>query len=212
MPKYATGKYAKAISDRSGLEFPYREMVREWNGFLVHYSEYEPKRPQLDPRFHGGDPQALRNARPQPASVDSLILLPNDTQSRKHIQQYLSLYHWSRSSFIPRGLVYKPTYSCDSKICCLCHVSYCKSISDHFYRNNLWFHICFSCYTYYKLNEVCHQADEYAPTLMDYCYNYLKRLTDTDTVSSVYKNNNKRIYDSMDTVGIEWSRDVRKKM
>ena len=31
MAKYATGKYAKAISDRSGMEFPYREMVRmEW--------------------------------------------------------------------------------------------------------------------------------------------------------------------------------------
>ena len=30
MAKYATGKHARAISDRSGLEFPYREMVREW--------------------------------------------------------------------------------------------------------------------------------------------------------------------------------------
>jgi len=29
MSKYATGKRSKAISDRSGLEFPYREMVRE---------------------------------------------------------------------------------------------------------------------------------------------------------------------------------------
>jgi hypothetical protein len=29
MSKYATGKYAKAISDRSGMEFPYREMLRE---------------------------------------------------------------------------------------------------------------------------------------------------------------------------------------
>ena len=47
MTKYATGKYAKAISDRSGLEFPYREMVREWNGSLVHVSEFEPKQPQL---------------------------------------------------------------------------------------------------------------------------------------------------------------------
>ena len=28
MPKYASGKYAKAISDRSGLEFPYNEMVK----------------------------------------------------------------------------------------------------------------------------------------------------------------------------------------
>jgi hypothetical protein len=32
MPKFATGKYSKAISDRSGLAFPYNEMVFEWNG------------------------------------------------------------------------------------------------------------------------------------------------------------------------------------
>ena len=30
----ARGKYAKAISDRSGMEFPYNEMVKEWNGHL----------------------------------------------------------------------------------------------------------------------------------------------------------------------------------
>ena len=75
---FAKGKRSMAISDRSGMAFPYREMVREWNGFLVHYSEYESKQPQLDPRFHGGDPQALRNARPQPASKASLILLTNN--------------------------------------------------------------------------------------------------------------------------------------
>ena len=49
MAKYATGKYAKAISDRSGMEFPYKEMVREWNGAFVHVSEFEPKQPQLEP-------------------------------------------------------------------------------------------------------------------------------------------------------------------
>ena len=75
---FARGKRSMAISDRSGMAFPYREMVKEWNGFLVHYSEYEPKQPQLDPRFHGGDPQALRNARPQPAAVTSLIMLSNN--------------------------------------------------------------------------------------------------------------------------------------
>jgi len=32
----------------------------------------------LDPRFHGGDPQALRNSRPQPAAVTSLIMLSNN--------------------------------------------------------------------------------------------------------------------------------------
>jgi hypothetical protein len=75
---FARGKRSMSISDRSGMAFPYSEMVKEWNGFLVHYSEYEPKQPQLDPRFHGGDPQALRNARPQPAAKTSLIMLSNN--------------------------------------------------------------------------------------------------------------------------------------
>ena len=43
-------KYAKAISDRSGMEFPYSEMVTEWNGSFVHISEYEDKHPQLELR------------------------------------------------------------------------------------------------------------------------------------------------------------------
>ena len=37
----ASGKYAQAISDRSGFAFPYREMLKEWNGSLVHKSEFE---------------------------------------------------------------------------------------------------------------------------------------------------------------------------
>ena len=78
MGRYAAGKYAYAISDRSGLRFPYDEMVREWNGSLVHTSEYEPKQPQLEPKPVGSDAQALYNPRPQPASKTSLILLnPN---------------------------------------------------------------------------------------------------------------------------------------
>jgi hypothetical protein len=64
MAKYATGKHSKAISDRSGLEFPYREMVREWNGALVHISEFEPKQPQLEPKPMNGDAISLRNVRP----------------------------------------------------------------------------------------------------------------------------------------------------
>ena len=32
MAKYAKGKYALAISDRSGQAFPWRQMVTEWNG------------------------------------------------------------------------------------------------------------------------------------------------------------------------------------
>tara|TARA_R100000353_G_scaffold106238_1_gene76514 strand:- start:144 stop:479 length:336 start_codon:yes stop_codon:yes gene_type:complete len=71
MAKYATGKFAQRISDRSGVAFPYNEMVREWNGSTVHISEFEAKHPQLDPRYHPTDPQSLQNAKPQtiPATV-----------------------------------------------------------------------------------------------------------------------------------------------
>ena len=71
MAKYATGKFAQRISDRSGMAFPYNEMVREWNGSTVHISEFEAKHPQLDPRYHPTDPQSLQNAKPQtiPATV-----------------------------------------------------------------------------------------------------------------------------------------------
>ena len=78
MGKYASGKRSLAISDRSGMAFPYTEMVREWNGSLVHTSEYEAKQPQLEPKPVGSDPQALYNPRPQPASKTSLILLNNN--------------------------------------------------------------------------------------------------------------------------------------
>ena len=78
MAKYASGKRSLAISDRSGMAFPYTEMVREWNGSLVHTSEYEPKQPQLEPKPVGSDPQALYNPRPQPESKTSLILLGNN--------------------------------------------------------------------------------------------------------------------------------------
>ena len=52
---YAKGKYAKFISDRSGMEFPYNEMVKEWNGSRVHKSEFEPKTPQDNPKRHTSD-------------------------------------------------------------------------------------------------------------------------------------------------------------
>ena len=61
---FAKGRYAKAISDRSGMEFPYNEMIKEWNGSFVHISEYEEKQPQLEIRVRGGDAQGLRDARP----------------------------------------------------------------------------------------------------------------------------------------------------
>ena len=73
---YAKGKYAIAISDRSGLQFPYNEMVKEWNGAWVHTSEYEPKAPQLMPHEHSPDPQALEHPRPARVAPATTQLLP----------------------------------------------------------------------------------------------------------------------------------------
>ena len=38
-------------------------MVREWNGSIVHVSEFEPKQPQLEPRPSSADAISLRNVR-----------------------------------------------------------------------------------------------------------------------------------------------------
>ena len=50
-------------------------MVKEWNGSLVHISEFEPKHPQLDPPHHKADAIALKNPRvmkfQQPTTVAS---------------------------------------------------------------------------------------------------------------------------------------------
>tara|TARA_Y100000114_G_scaffold32250_1_gene27760 strand:- start:835 stop:1773 length:939 start_codon:yes stop_codon:yes gene_type:complete len=65
MSKFASGKNAKAISDRSGFQYPYRLMRREWNGLLVGPDEFEPKHPQLGPFRKVSDPQALVDSRPE---------------------------------------------------------------------------------------------------------------------------------------------------
>ena len=40
-------------------------MVKEWNGSTVHYTEFEPKHPQLEPLPIITDAQSLENAKPQ---------------------------------------------------------------------------------------------------------------------------------------------------
>ena len=72
---YARGKYAKAISDRSGMAFPYNEMVKEWNGSFVHKSEFETKHPQIKRKHIKGDAIALANARPRPPENQKEFLL-----------------------------------------------------------------------------------------------------------------------------------------
>jgi len=73
MPRYATGKYAQRISDRSGMAFPYNEMVQEWNGSWVHITEFESKHPQLEPKYHPNDSQSLQYAKPQVIGTTVLL-------------------------------------------------------------------------------------------------------------------------------------------
>jgi len=75
---HSGGKFAIAISDRSGLQFPYTEMVKEWTGAWVHTSEYEAKAPQLMPHEHSPDPQSLLRPRPARVAPDTTRLLPVD--------------------------------------------------------------------------------------------------------------------------------------
>lgn len=64
MGKFAVGKKAYGISDRSGFRYRLNDMQKEWTGMLVGRDEFEVKQPQLNPRRKVIDPQALRDARP----------------------------------------------------------------------------------------------------------------------------------------------------
>ena len=48
----------------------------EW--FFVHYTEYEPKQPQLEPKPIGGDGIALLNVRPARTEFPTEDFLPNN--------------------------------------------------------------------------------------------------------------------------------------
>ena len=78
MARFAKGRRALAISDRSGAAFPYREMVQEWTGAWVHNSEFEAKQPQLEPHPVGADPQGLQHAFPARTEFAVQDILPNN--------------------------------------------------------------------------------------------------------------------------------------
>jgi|TARA_R100000656_G_C3933493_1_gene125326 hypothetical protein len=72
MAKYALGKNAYGISDRSGFRYRLHRMRKEWTGMLVGFDEYEPKHPQLGPVRKFSDPQALKN--PRPDRVEPVVI------------------------------------------------------------------------------------------------------------------------------------------
>jgi len=78
MGNLSKGRYALFISDRSGLAYPYTEMVKEWNGARVHTSEYEPKQPQLEPKPYTASPQGLPHPRPARTEFPTTDFLPDN--------------------------------------------------------------------------------------------------------------------------------------
>lgn len=78
MSKFASGKYAYAISDRSGQRYRYKDMRKEWNGALVGKDEFESKHPQLGPFRSVIDAQAIKDARPSRVEPKPEVLLKKD--------------------------------------------------------------------------------------------------------------------------------------
>lgn len=76
MAKFAVGKYAYGISDRSGFRYRLKDMRMEWNGFLVGKDEWESKHPQLEPRRKSTDAEAIRNPRPENNIISATVSFP----------------------------------------------------------------------------------------------------------------------------------------
>jgi hypothetical protein len=61
---FTLGKYAKAICDRCGDKIKYQSLRKEWTGFLVCRSCWEPKTALEFPSNFPTDPEALKEPRP----------------------------------------------------------------------------------------------------------------------------------------------------
>jgi len=69
---FATGKFSFGLCDYCGQRYPYKILRKNWRGFKVCPSDYEPKEPQLEPLRYRGDAIALLEPRPdrkEPLSI-----------------------------------------------------------------------------------------------------------------------------------------------
>jgi hypothetical protein len=77
---YASGKYSYGLCDYCGQRYPYKILRKNWRGFKVCPSDYEPKEPQLEPLKYRGDAIALLEPRPDRVEpVDVYIGQPGYT-------------------------------------------------------------------------------------------------------------------------------------
>ena len=82
MARFAQGKHAYAISDRSGFRYKYKDMRKEWNGSLVGKDEFEAKQPQLEPFPTVVDALALKDARPDRIEPQTVTVGPGGFPNR----------------------------------------------------------------------------------------------------------------------------------
>lgn len=64
MAKYTQGTVAIALCDRCGFQYPFRTLIKQWNGFKNCIHCWEMKHPQLDPIYPPTEPQAIFEPRP----------------------------------------------------------------------------------------------------------------------------------------------------
>lgn len=71
MSKFASGRTSKAVCDRCGFSYPYRELRTEWTGVRVCRDCYDPKHERLTPTKKDlSDPKPLRHPRPRTPAPD----------------------------------------------------------------------------------------------------------------------------------------------
>lgn len=73
----ATGKFSYGICDYCGQRYSYRDLKKNWRGFMVCPEDYEPKEPQIEPLRYRGDAIAL--ADPRPDRTEPLTVVVNNT-------------------------------------------------------------------------------------------------------------------------------------
>ena len=137
---YASGKYAQAICDRCGFQYPYLDLREEWNNFKVCPECYEPKARQLEPSQVGADAEALFQPRPDVSeTTDVTITFPvtNDTTFVK--EPFLSAMQTGVGSVTFGGDVSTPVTE---------SVTGVSATGSYRNRYSLWHRNIYSCYLY----------------------------------------------------------------
>lgn len=77
---YASGKFSFGLCDYCGQRYPYNVLRKNWRGFKVCPSDYEPKEPQLEPLKFKADAISLLEPRPDRTEpMDVYVGAPADT-------------------------------------------------------------------------------------------------------------------------------------